>query len=83
MNCGKKKWRKNSDKTKKINDVLNLIGKYIRNDKNNKTYLIASVNVNKYKEQDPKKYLIQDKNKIILSGTEEEIYKMLLNWSVL
>lgn len=66
-----------------INNILNLLGKYIRNDKNNKTYLIASVNVNKYKEQDPKKYLIQDKNKIILSGTEEEIYKMLLNWSVL
>lgn len=66
-----------------INNILNLLGKYIRNDKNDKTYLIASVNVNKYKEQDPKKYLIQDKNKIILSGTEEEIYKMLLNWSVL
>lgn len=70
-------------KLKQINDILNLIGKYIRNDKNNKTYLIASVNVNKYKEQDPKKYLIQDKNKIILSGTEEEIYKMLLTWSIL
>lgn len=70
-------------KLKKINDILNLIGKYIRNDKNDKTYLIASVNVNKYKEQDPKKYLIQDKNKIILSGTEEEIYKMLLNWTVI
>ena len=70
-------------KLKQINDILNLIGKYIRHDKNDKTYLIASVNVNKYKEQDPKKYLIQDKNKIILSGTEEEIYKMLLSWSVL
>ena len=70
-------------KLKKINDILNLIGKYIRNDKNDKTYLIASVNVNKYKEQDPKKYLIQDKNKIILSGTEEEIYKMLLSWTVI
>lgn len=70
-------------KLKQINDILNLIGKYIRNDKNNKTYLIASVNVNKYKEQDPKKYLIRDKNKIILSGTEEEIYKMLLTWSIL
>ena len=39
--------------------------------------------LNKYKEQDPKKYLIQDKNKIILSGTEEDIYKMLLSWSIL
>ena len=69
-------------KLKQINNILNLVGKYIRNDKNDKTYLIASVNVNKYKEQDPKKYLIQDKNKIILSGTEEEIFKILLSWSV-
>lgn len=70
-------------KLKKINDVLNLIGKYIRNDKNDKTYLIASINANKYKEQDNIKYLIQDKNKIVLSGTEEEIYKMLLSWTVI
>lgn len=70
-------------KLKKINDVLNLIGKYIRNDKNNKTYLIAVINANKYKEQDDIKYLIQDKNKVVLSGTEEEIYKMLLNWTVI
>ena len=70
-------------KLENINNILNLVGKHIRNDKNYKTFLIASVNVNKYKEQDPKKYLIQDKNKIILSGTEEEIYKMLLTWSIL
>lgn len=70
-------------KLKKINDILNLIGKYIRNDKNDKTYLIVSINANKYKEQDDIKYLIQDKNKIVLSGTEEEIYKMLLSWSIL
>lgn len=70
-------------KLKKINDVLNLIGKYIRNDKNNKTYLIAVINANKYKEQDDIKYLIQDKNKVVLSGTEEEIYKMLLSWTVI
>lgn len=70
-------------KLKQANDILNLIGKYIRHDKNYKTFLIASVNVNKYKEQDPKKYLILDKNKVIMSGTEEEIYKMLLTWSIL
>lgn len=70
-------------KLENINNILNLVGKYIRNDKNDKTYLVASINANKYKEQDPKKYLIQDKNKIILSGTEEEIFKMLLSWSVL
>ena len=70
-------------KLENINNILNLVGKYIRNDKNDKTYLIASVNVNKYKSQDPKKYLILDKEKVILSGTEEEIYKMLLSWSVL
>ena len=70
-------------KLKKINDVLNLIGKYIRNDKNDKTFLVASINVNKYKEADKIKYLIFTKDKIILSGTEEEIYKLLLSWSVL
>lgn len=70
-------------KLENINNILNLVGKYIRNDKNDKTYFVASINANKYKEQDPKKYLIQDKNKIILSGTEEEIFKMLLSWSVL
>lgn len=70
-------------KLKQINNILNLVGKYIRNDKNDKTYLVASINANKYKEGDNIKYLIQDKNKIILSGTEEDIYKMLLNWSVL
>lgn len=70
-------------KLENINNILNLVGKYIRNDKNDKTYLIASVNVNKYKEQDPKKYLILDKNKVIMSGTEEEIYKMLLSWTVI
>lgn len=70
-------------KLENINNILNLVGKYIKNDKNDKTYLIASVNVNKYKEQDPKKYLILDKNKVIMSGTEEEIFKILLSWSVL
>ena len=66
-----------------INNILNLVGKYIRHDKNNKTYFVASINVNKYKEQDPKKYLILDKNKVIMSGKEEEIYKMLLSWTVI
>ena len=70
-------------KLENINNILNLVGKYIKNDKTNRIFLIASVNVNKYKEQDSKKYLIQDKNKIILSGTEEEIFKMLLSWSIL
>lgn len=70
-------------KLKKINDILNLIGKYIRNDKNDKTFLISSINANKYKESDCIKYLIFNKDKIIISGTEEEIYKMLLSWSVL
>ena len=70
-------------KLENINNILNLVGKYIKNDKTNRIFLISSVNVNKYKEQDPKKYLILDKNKVIMSGTEEEIFKMLLSWSVL
>lgn len=70
-------------KLKKINNILNLVGKYIRNDKNDKTFLVASINVNKYKEADKIKYLIFNKDKVIISGTEEAIFKILLNWSVL
>ena len=70
-------------KLKQINNILNLVGKYIRNDKNDKTFLVASINVNKYKETDKIKYLIFNKDKVIISGTEEEMFKMLLNWSVL
>ena len=69
-------------KLKKINDVLNLIGKYIRNDKNDITYLVTSINANKYKGICEIKYLIFNGDKVIISGREEEIYKMLLNWSV-
>ena len=70
-------------KLKKINDVLNLVGKYIKNDKTNRIFLISSVNANKYKESNSIKYLIFNKDKIIISGTEEEIFKILLRWSVL
>ena len=70
-------------KLKKINDVLNLVGKYIKNDKTNRIFLISCVNANKYKESNSIKYLIFNKDKIIISGTEEEIFKILLRWSVL
>ena len=70
-------------KLKQINNILNLVGKYIKNDKTNRVCLISSVNANKYKESNSIKYLILDKEKVILSGTEEDIYKMLLSWSVL
>ena len=66
-------------KLKKINNVLNLIGKYIRNDT---TYLISSINAIKYKVSYSIKYLIFNKDKVIISGTEEEIFKILLSWSV-
>lgn len=70
-------------KLENINNILNLVGKYIRHDKTNRVCLISSVTVNEYKEIDEIKYLISDKYKIILSGTEEEIFKMLLCWSVI
>lgn len=70
-------------KLKKINNILNLVGKYIKNDKTNRIFLISSVNANKYKESNSIKYLIFNKDKIIISGTEEEIFKILLSWSVL
>ena len=70
-------------KLKKINNILNLVGKYIRNNKNDITYLVTSINVNKYKGICEIKYLIFNGDKVIISGTEEDIYKMLLSWSVL
>lgn len=70
-------------KLKKINDILNLIGKYIRNDKNDITYLISSINAIRYKESYSIKYLIFNGDKVIISGTEEEIFKILLSWSIL
>ena len=69
-------------KLKKINDILNLIGKYIRNDKNDITYLISSINAIRYKESYSIKYFIFNGDKVIISGTEEEIFKILLSWSV-
>ena len=69
-------------KLKKINDILNLIGKYIRNNKNDITYLVTSINANKYKGICEIKYLIFNKDKVIISGTKEEIFKILLSWSV-
>lgn len=69
-------------KLKKINDILNLIGKYIRNNKNDITYLVTSINANKYKGICEIKYLIFNGDKVIISGTEEEIFKILLSWSV-
>lgn len=70
-------------KLKQINNILNLVGRYIKNDKTNRVCLISSVNANKYKESNSIKYLIFNKDKIIISGTEEEIFKNLLSWSVL
>ena len=69
-------------KLKKINDILNLIDKYIRNNKNDITHLVTSINAISIKGICEIKYFIFNGDKVIISGTEEEIYKMLLNWSV-
>lgn len=45
-------------RAKNINNILNLVGKYIKNDKTNRIFLISSVNANKYKESNSIKYLI-------------------------
>ena len=45
-------------KLENINNILNLVGKYIKNDKTNRIFLISSVNANKYKESNSIKYLI-------------------------
>lgn len=68
---------------KNINNILNLIGHYIRHDKTNKTALVCTVNVSKYQESDVTKYLIFDRDKVFLSGTEQEIKSILKEWTVL
>lgn len=70
-------------KLENINNILTLVGKYIRNDKTCETACVVGVNVYKYKENDPIKYIILNKNKVFLTGTKDEIMKLLLGWSVL
>lgn len=70
-------------KLENINNILTLVGKYIRNDKTCETAFVVGVNVYKYKENDPIKYIILNKNKAFLTGTKDEIMKVLLGWSVL
>lgn len=66
-----------------INNLLNLVGKYIRNDKTCETAFVVGVNVYKYKENDSIKYIILNKNRAFLTGTKDEIMKVLLGWSIL
>ena len=51
-------------KLENINNILTLVGKYIRNDKTCETAFVVGVNVYKYKENDPIKYIILNKNKV-------------------
>lgn len=66
-----------------INNILNLVGKYIRNDKTCETAFVVGVNVYKYKENDSIKYIILNKNSACWTGSEDEIMKILLGWSIL
>lgn len=70
-------------KLENINNILTLVGKYIRNDKTCETAFVVGVNVYKYKENDSIKYIILNKNSAFLTGTKDEIMKVLLGWSVL
>lgn len=70
-------------KLENINNILNLVGTYIRNDKTCETAFVVGVNTYKYKENDSIKYIILNKNKAFLTGTKDEIMKVLLGWSVL
>lgn len=68
---------------KNINNILNLVGKYIRHDTTNRTNLVCTITVSKYKESDITKYLIFNRDKVFLSGTEQEIKLILKEWTVL
>ncbi len=70
-------------KLENINNILNLVGKYIRHGKTCETVFVVGVNVYKYKENDSIKYIILNKNRAFLTGTKDEIMKVLLGWSIL
>lgn len=68
-----------------INNILNLVGKMLRNKKSSRTWYVETIFVSRYINTfDPTRYCLRDNNNfIILKGTEEEIYKQLLNYEVI
>ena len=64
-------------KIEKINSIIGLCGRYIRNDKTNRVIKIESINITSYTHNTENKYFLLD-NSVVISGTEHEIIIALL-----
>lgn len=64
-------------KIEKINSIIRLCGRYIRNEKTNRVIKIESINITSYTHNTENKYFLLD-NSVVISGTEHEIIIALL-----
>lgn len=64
-------------KIEKINSIIGLCGRYIRNEKTNRVIKIESINITSYTHNTENKYFLLD-NSVVISGTEHEIIIALL-----
>ena len=68
-------------KIEKINSIIGLCGRYIRNEKTNRVIKIESINITSYTHNTENKYFLLD-NSVVISGTEHEIIIALLGWTL-
>lgn len=68
-------------KIEKINSIIRLCGRYIRNEKTNRVIKIESINITSYTHNTENKYFLLD-NSVVISGTEHEIIIALLGWTL-
>ena len=68
-------------KIEKINSIIGLCGRYIRNEKTNRVIKIESINITSYTHNTENKYFLLD-NSVVISGTEHKIIIALLGWTL-
>lgn len=66
-------------KIKNIKDLVNLVGRTIKNKINNKVYYIESFGAI---DDNGIKYYLTDTDKLILKGSEYDVFLKLLNYEV-
>ena len=69
-------------KIEKINSIIGLCGRYIRNDKTNSVVKIESINITSYTHNSENKYFLSNRDSVVISGTEHEVIVALLGWSL-
>ena len=69
-------------KIEKINSLIGLCGRYIRNDKTKSVVKIESINITSYTHNSENKYFLSNRDSVVISGTEHEVIVALLGWSL-